>query len=659
MRRHDLTDAERRLWDAHPSGEIITFDNGEAVRAGVIAALLLGAVDPEPGSFPAVRVRGARITGRLDLDGAAFEAMLDCGGCVFEEAVSLAEASLRTLRITHSRLPAVKASRLRASGLLSLEGSSIGGRLRLDHARLESEVRLTGVTVRGVDARNIEVQGTLNADGITVDGEFTLRGGRVGADLDLVGGRFRNPDGKAALRCDDAAIDGRLHAVDIEATGAVLLRDARVGIASFAGARLDARGRDALNAGGATVGGGLFCGRGFRAEGGVRLVGAQIRGNLTLDGARLHHPGGVALNLDSAACDLVDAAGLRVVAGEVSMRNTRVTGQVTLDGAELSAPGTRRSLAADHADLGLVSLRGLRAEGEVMIRATRIGVRLVVSDARLHGAGGPALRASGTEIGSDLIAHGLVAEGEVRLYGMRVGRHVDLTGLRLSVDDGVALDAQRLTADELTLAPAAPIRGRIVLAHALIGVLRDDPDRHEATLEAGGLTYQALEPTLPARRRLARLTGGDGFDPQPYEQLAANYTALGLHTDARVVLRAKERRRIAGEPPLLRLWGRMQDVTTGYGYQPWRAFVWLALLLAAGSAVYGAHPPEPLKADEAPHFNAVVYTLDLMVPIADLGQERAFNPAGAYQWLSYALVAAGWVLATTIAAGAARVINRR
>ncbi|WP_157420511.1 hypothetical protein [Actinomadura kijaniata] len=48
-----------------------------------------------------------------------------------------------------------------------------------------------------------------------------------------------------------------------------------------------------------------------------------------------------------------------------------------------------------------------------------------------------------------------------------------------------------------------------------------------------------------------------------------------------------------------------------------------------------------------------------MIPLINLGQERAFNPAGALQWLSYAFVAAGWVLATTIAAGAARVFNRR
>jgi len=53
------------------------------------------------------------------------------------------------------------------------------------------------------------------------------------------------------------------------------------------------------------------------------------------------------------------------------------------------------------------------------------------------------------------------------------------------------------------------------------------------------------------------------------------------------------------------------------------------------------------------------YTLYLLLPVVDLGQKHEFNPAGAQQWFSYLLIAAGWILATTIAAGAARVLSRR
>ena len=101
--------------------------------------------------------------------------------------------------------------------------------------------------------------------------------------------------------------------------------------------------------------------------------------------------------------------------------------------------------------------------------------------------------------------------------------------------------------------------------------------------------------------------------------------------------------------PLARGWSRLQDLTVGYGYQPWRAALWLALLLAVGSIVFHISPPAALQPSAAPHFNPVIYTLDLLLPVVNLGK-YAFNPAGAEQWFSYALIAAGWLFATTIAA---------
>ena len=102
----------------------------------------------------------------------------------------------------------------------------------------------------------------------------------------------------------------------------------------------------------------------------------------------------------------------------------------------------------------------------------------------------------------------------------------------------------------------------------------------------------------------------------------------------------------------------LQDLAVGYGYQPWRALTWLALLLAVGTTTFTVAPPPALQPGNVPHFNAFIYTLDLLLPVVNLGQKYAFNPAGAEQWLSYLLIAAGWTLVTTLAAGAARVLRR-
>jgi len=83
----DLAGAEQLLWAAFPRGAWVDLREGDAladdpgnahswgkqreIRAEVIRALLLGACPAEPGYAPGVRLRGARVIGRLDLMGAA------------------------------------------------------------------------------------------------------------------------------------------------------------------------------------------------------------------------------------------------------------------------------------------------------------------------------------------------------------------------------------------------------------------------------------------------------------------------------------------------------------------------------------------------------------------------------------------------------------
>ncbi|MEV0823629.1 hypothetical protein [Nonomuraea rubra] len=111
--------------------------------------------------------------------------------------------------------------------------------------------------------------------------------------------------------------------------------------------------------------------------------------------------------------------------------------------------------------------------------------------------------------------------------------------------------------------------------------------------------------------------------------------------EARAVLCAMGQGQKHERALLGRVWGLLQNVTVGFGCKPWRAATWFVVLLAIGGAVYSVSPPPPMKPGESPNFNAVIYALDLLLPIVDLRQQLAFNPGGATQWLSYGLVAAG------------------
>jgi hypothetical protein len=68
--------------------------------------------------------------------------------------------------------------------------------------------------------------------------------------------------------------------------------------------------------------------------------------------------------------------------------------------------------------------------------------------------------------------------------------------------------------------------------------------------------------------------------------------------------------------------------------------------------------PAPIKADEHPRWNAALYALDLLVPVINLGQDGYWRLEGRWQWASAALILLGWILATTVAAGASRLLRR-
>jgi hypothetical protein len=175
------------------------------------------------------------------------------------------------------------------------------------------------------------------------------------------------------------------------------------------------------------------------------------------------------------------------------------------------------------------------------------------------------------------------------------------------------------------------------------------PDGTPCGLRVNELTYDTLTPLLPADQRVRWLTTEPGgYLPQPYEQLAASYRRLGHDADARTVLLAKQRHRRSALPLPLRLSGFLQDATTRYGYRPGRAALWLAALIAVGTIAFGLHHPAPASSTAHPQFNPFFYTLDLVLPVVGYGQQSAFTPAGIYQWLSYMLITAGWILATTI-----------
>jgi hypothetical protein len=526
-------------------------------RASVIRDILRGrlAADPDPHGL---RLRAARIVGRLDLEILTTNVNLELKDCYLEEGVLARDAHLASVllagcQIEHPAEPPLDATRLTCS-VLFLDGARVIG-----HAE--------GGAVLLIDAR--------------ISGPFSC----TGADL-------RNDCGPA-LNADSLRVDQGMY-----------LKDG-------------------------------FTATGSGGDGAIRLVGAHIGGHLICDGADLRNDSGPAL----------DAYSLQV--GQ---------GMHLFDG--FTATGSSGFCA--------VNLTG-----------AHIGARLLCDGASLRNDSGPALVAyGGLRVGQGvLLRHGFTAigvgdRGAIRLIGAHIGGHIDCTAADLRNDTGPALITRGLQIGQsiyLTggfTATGGGVDVAVDLTGARVsGTLVFDPARLEHAadphrrLAVDGLTYAGVPRPISARDWLDLLRDGTpGYAAQPYQQLAAGYRALGDERQAREILMAQRDDELAraGTRWPERWWGQITKVTLGYGYQPWRALLFLAAVVAVScvlAVVLGSHGALAQTSKTAtPGRSCTVVQqvsvgLDLNLPVGasvaradcDLTTDSASATAA---WLT----AAGWVL---------------
>ena len=390
--------------------------------------------------------------------------------------------------------------------------------------------------------------------------------------------------------------------------------------------------------------GGVFLRNGFRAKGEVRLLGADIGGNLDCSNGSFENADGNALFADRLK-----------TAGDVFLRDN------------------------------------FSAKGEVRLLGADIGGDLDCSNGSFENADGKALSADRLKTAGDVfLRDNFSAKGEVRLLGADIGGDLSCVGGHFSNPGSDALSAERAIISGVFFLGefASPVEGTINLAHAEAGVLADDEAGWPApgNLVLDGFVYGAIAgkaPTAAAKRLdwLKRQPAGD-FRPQPYVQLAKILREMGHERDAREVSIARQEAWI-GSGDLGwrgRIWHRFLGLTIGHGYKPWKVLWFFLGIVILGSAVFGlaeyaglmvpakervyldARYPE--LPPEYPRFQPHLYSLDVFLPIVDLHQESFWLPkAGtgwgwavmAYLWLHILL---GWVLTTVAVAGLTGLVRR-
>jgi hypothetical protein len=420
---------------------------------------------------------------------------------------------------------------------LWVEGAHITGALDLRHARLGIPLIMKHCYFDGPvdlsEARAVSVSlaasrfPSFRGYGLQVDGDVDCAGCH-GGQIDIFGAR----------------IGGRLW---------------------LAGAELDGTGSGyALNAPDLAVDGGMYC-RELRAVG-VNLFGATIGSTLEFDGAALSSQDGPALRAPglSVKADMRCGSGFTATS-VVDIFGAQIGGQLWFNDARLDGGDSRRALSAPQICVGGGAYFNgqFSASGMINLFGAVIGSTLEFGGASLGNPQGKCLRAPGLAVKASVsFTGGFTASGEIDLAGSRIGGELELADTTFT---GAVMDLRGAAAGELRAAPAS-LPGR---------------------LHINGLTYTALQPYLPAAQRLEILRRDeDGYQPQPYEQLAAHYRTLGYDEQARTVLLAKQRCRRRGLSPGAKAWGYLQDAGIGYGYRPARALLWLIALVALTAAYF-------------------------------------------------------------------------
>lgn len=166
--------------------------------------------------------------------------------------------------------------------------------------------------------------------------------------------------------------------------------------------------------------------------------------------------------------------------------------------------------------------------------------------------------------------------------------------------------------------------------------------------------------------------GTTTYAAQPYRHLAAIDRAAGHDADARTTLIAQRRDQLAraGLSKSARAWGWFTWITLGYGYQPWRALVWLTGVIATAVLLsvfwlgpIGLEQPVPAVAEAAtcPWTERVEYAFSTTMPLITtepLCHTKLDSAGQALKFTGWALSLLAALLLTLFIAGFTNVIRK-
>ncbi|GAA2790522.1 hypothetical protein [Saccharopolyspora taberi] len=572
-----------------------------------------------------------------------------------------------------------------SEGPTYLEGVTIGGKCVINEGKFtadeQSALHLDHAEIRlGFQGRNAEVNGT-----------FRAHHAKIGCQLSLQDAKLRNP-GDVALQADHILIDGSLLLNgDTIVEGAIDLHGAEIECTlNLVGASFieQSNSMPALSVRNVRIGGNVL-GHSLSMKGQVALDSSTISGAVDLTEASIQNRRGrVSLSATKATISKLMLSSNFSSIGEIRLADSTIETDLVLSGATLDNAESTSLRAPRLAVQGNILASDCKAIGSIELTDATVNGDVRLLDSSLKGLPlkepsfgrprdpnsgrewrGISINLSDAEISGDVDVRGSAFTESIVLESARIGGAVILDQASVETSSTVSLRAEGLTAGSLRMDFKRRPQGMIDLTSASVKLLADsDNSWPDSGLKIEGFEYRRLSSSMSTRDRIAWLRGATNpYAAQPYSQLASCFSLAGQEDDAREVRFASDKRYHQTGNLTLRFWGRLQEWTVGFGYKPARALLIFSLLWVSASLWFSFGVAScgresaglcPVKAGEHPTWDPWLYSLDLLVPLVNLGHEIAWDPTGWSKLVMYVLTVSGWILATTVIAAASRKLRR-
>ncbi|SDG46263.1 hypothetical protein SAMN05216241_11419 [Limimonas halophila] len=521
-----------------------------------------------------------------------------------------------------------------------------------------------------------------------------------------LGGDEKAPVHEKGVDLENATIEGQLDLsrcknvlplyldnCTLSSDAPITAQDAHLSLLSLQGSTVPG----GIDADRANVEGSVLLRNGARIKGEIRFSGAQIHGDFDASGSTLTKADGDALFCDRARIGgTVFLSENANITGTVNFRGARIEGDLDAHNSTLTAKHSI-ALVTEHAVIEGKALlsNGFKSDGTIHFRGATVRRDLDLTDSVIKQPRGSAFDLRDIRVEGTL--HLDSVRDDSKVPG-RIDGHIDLRGAH------VAYFADRLADTEPENAP---------------GVIGLDQFRYERFVGNSTLNVDARLRWLrfqPAHHQRGTAGSPDGraelsrFRPQPYDQLADVYRAIGHHRDYHRVLREKHTRALRDDVGIspdmdadarvrtwvarISSWQRLAPLKwlfveqlIGYGHRVWPLFAVFFALFGLSFVVFwaasGAGLMVPTDGDilvhaawegacasdwpdcdlpilkDYPDFSAFFYTLDILLPIVGLEQQAMWTPN--WVWLNvlkWINILYGWFTGLMLVAIVSGVVQR-